>query len=435
MFSLQNHTKQYSFSCYDFKLTAVTGFSGIAYGSRHWQLAKTLEETQGSCKLCHRVIAVIECIPVLGAVAALIERVVFAIWQRCRSTDEQKPQTTPQPPATEEEQPVPEPVVEQVQQQPVQHRPLGQIASLEQAQAKMWKNTEKAIREHAKKDQAYVQEIVPLDDVKPGLPLILLQYSAEAKGTRPSMEDAHFFMETEKDALVGVLDGHGGKMIAEYARDQFQERFFNALQEAKGNVHVAFETLFDSIQNEIREKKEWNDQGSTAVVSYIDKQTHRVYTATLGDSEANIYRVIKGKTQSIPLSCVRDWSSQKDATRASIACQEPSIAQEWPQAENPKFLRFPSLYCGVNVSRSLGDVSYTSLNNSPGVIHKPKITMFRLQSGDTFVLACDGVKDYMTEGNIITALSAESDNPAETLVQKTLPASSDNITAVVVKVM
>lgn len=75
--SLENHNKQYHLNAKEGALTAFT-LSGAPYAKRHWQLAKG-EST--SRKWGHRIIAVIEAIPILGGIAALIDRISFTIKQ------------------------------------------------------------------------------------------------------------------------------------------------------------------------------------------------------------------------------------------------------------------------------------------------------------------------------------------------------------------
>lgn len=306
---------------------------------------------------------------------------------------------------------------------------------------KMWKNSNKAIEEHKKKDPS--SAYASLTDALPPLESFLIQknlhplkffYSAsEAQGPREFMEDAHFFKELEEGAIIGVLDGHGGGEVARYAKELFLEYFPLTLITVKGNIHQAFEILIDEIHKKIATKNEWSQIGSTAVLCFINKYTHQIYTATLGDSEANIYRKNKqGCFQSIPLSCVRDWSSAKDAKRAAIALERPYIASLWPKTSNPKCLRYPSPYFGINVSRSLGDVALTGSFEKPAVIHKPKITINQLQTGDILILGCDGLKDYVLENEIIDQLNQKktSENLAEQLVNYAINAkySLDNVT-------
>lgn len=261
---------------------------------------------------------------------------------------------------------------------------------------KMWRTGCKALVEHQKISSVYARVTQSLFlDRKESTPLKLTHTFADDIGPRPTMEDAHFFQEIEQGTIVGVFDGHGGKEVSKYASEQFRARFAEVLKAHKGNAYQAFHTLIDKIHKEVARKSQWNHMGSTAVISFIDKETHQIITATLGDSEANIYR----SGESIPLSAVRDWTSKKDKQRLINA--HGKHAENWFKryGDNPKHIRSHLQY-GVNVSRAIGDVDETGTWANPLVIHKPKITVNKLQKGDIVVLACDGLKDYVPEQEI-----------------------------------
>lgn len=277
----------------------------------------------------------------------------------------------------------------------------------EQAKEKMIRNAGKAIREHrhlaGPLDRAYVsipKKAIPSKEIldrKETTPLKLSYTFADHIGPREAMEDAHFFKEIEQGILLGVFDGHGGKEVADYASQEFQKRFSPILKRQNGDVFRSFEVLIHEIHQEVAQKPEWNEIGSTAVVSFIDNQTHQIITATLGDSEANLYR----NNKSIPLSLVRDWTSRKDAIRLETAMnyKRGSIHAAIQRGVSPKSIRWNGDL--VNVSRAIGDVDCTGTLEKPGVIHKPTITINKLQKGDIVILSCDGVKDYTEENEIV----------------------------------
>mgnify|MGYP000707546414 CR=1 FL=1 len=68
----------YRLTCEDLRHSFLGGLSGLPYGMRHADLAWQCPESSGARKI-HLAIAYIEFIPVLGALAALIERVVFVV--------------------------------------------------------------------------------------------------------------------------------------------------------------------------------------------------------------------------------------------------------------------------------------------------------------------------------------------------------------------
>lgn len=333
----------------------------------------------------------------------------------------------------------------------------------EMAFKKMWKNSTKAFKEHLKNLDNRVsylpidKALPPLDSLKQTTQTEPLQFEcsvAEAQGCRSTMEDAHLFKETDNGILTAICDGHGGSEIAKFATEYLEKNFIETLQNNQGNVHTSFEIIFNAMDKEVKENKKWEIAGSTIVVSYIDKNTNLVYTATLGDSEANIYRKDNDSFWSIPLSCVRDWASPKDAIRAGHVLNNSDIATKWPEEKNPKILRMGQFnrYCsGINVARSIGDygiegiiplyVKESPLKDTPNlkaISSKPKITINKLLKGDVLVLACDGVKDFTSEEDLINILSNpdQHSNTAQKIVDFAIKTkySTDNASALVIRI-
>lgn len=273
-------------------------------------------------------------------------------------------------------------------------------------------------------------------------PIALMPVAEAAQGKRPKMEDAYFFVEIEQGFLTGVLDGHGGSEVAKYASKRLQKLFSKVLRRANGDVYKAFRWLIDGIQKEIFSIEAWSEQGSTAVICFIDKELHLIYTATLGDSEAKVYRIqAEGTMSVIPLSCVRNWSSKTDAKRASLALGQPGIATDWPTIENSKEIYFPLYYAnmGLNVSRAFGDKFLSMWKGKPGVIHKPKITVHLIKPGDQLILACDGFWDFVSEykaANVMAQFFNQPETIANKLVSFALDMghSTDNVTVLSVSV-
>lgn len=398
--SLFNHTNKYNLSISDCLLSVATGLSGAPYAIRHYQQSNKT----GESKLGHRIICGLEFIPIVGGIIALIECIIVYITQKA----------------------------------PLIITP------------KTLKNTRKAIEEHQLKDKVYatLEEALPSEEEltkKEKKPLQFSHAISENIGYRTKMEDARFYTENKQDLLTGIFDGHGGPEVSNYANEEFKNRFSQTLEEENGDVRKAFVNLIDKIHYEVAKKKEWNDIGSTAVICFIDQKTHLIYTATLGDSEANIYRKVGTEMKSIPLSCVRDWSSKKDALRMSKAFGLPWIASQWP-TEEPKGLR-SRIFIGVNVSRAIGDISETGKKEKPIVIHKPKITVNKLKSKDILVLACDGLKDFLTPESKIVAIINQileagskslagsiSTNLVYAALRNMKKGSSDNVTVVAIEV-
>lgn len=405
--SLDLHKSGYNLSLADLLTSVRTKFSGEPYAKRHRELARHNPH--------HKVIANLQEIPYLGCLLAIFERLSMVEMNGVFHRLELAPS-----------------LQERVEIQNLHWTPRS--LSVDQAMQKMWKNTHKAILEHNKKEDVYIKDIFSIQVIAnaPLEPLTATYNAAIAQGIRPSMEDAHLIMETPQAVMGAVFDGHGGDEVAKYACFRFQERFFSSLEENEGHIYQSFERLIHEIQEDIAQHREWDTVGSTALICYIDKETHLIYTATLGDSEANIYRKVdSGRLQSIPLSCVRDWSSKKDAHRVALVKQDICIDMDWVDNPQPKLLRYPGGNTGLNVSRSFGDMQY-----HPVVSHKPKITVNQLKPGDLLILACDGLKDYVSEKEIIEQLIEHKQDltVSEQLVRYALydKRSTDNITVVAI---
>jgi serine/threonine protein phosphatase PrpC len=294
--------------------------------------------------------------------------------------------------------------------------------SVKECMQKMLRNSEKAIREHPRKNSADMLFFPSIEELESHLPKGVLYCShvaAAEMGIRSSMEDTHFYMDVELEGiLAGVLDGHGGKEVAEYASKRFQEEFFQILQETDRNVHQTFELIIDKIQKEIEKHTQWNFTGSTAVVSFIDRRRHLIYTATLGDSEA-FFCV---GNESIPFSCVRDWSSQKDGKRVA-----QSIGKLQPAKEGEKSRYFIPGIGSTNVSRAFGDLSFRGTEKRPGIIHKAKITVNLLKEEGVLILGCDGFWDFVTQQELVGLIQIGSfEELAKKLVKYAIDKKSDD---------
>lgn len=255
----------------------------------------------------------------------------------------------------------------------------------------------------------------------------------EAQGQRKSMEDAHFCLPIKGGTLVGVLDGHGGKQVAEFVSKRFPAVFSQILDQSRGIVHEAFEDTFSYIQSEIIQRRDFDFIGSTAVICYLEKKTNYIYTATIGDSEANIYRRVGGIFKSIPLSCVRDWSSKRDKMRAALVVK--GIENHWQRAGHTHKDRRVN---HINVSRAFGDYSINASHPVDLVTAKPKLTVCRMRPEDRLVLACDGLKDSVKENKIVeyieNTIKYPSNEICKGLVDLALESSKDNVTVVALKI-
>lgn len=313
---------------------------------------------------------------------------------------------------------------------------------------KMAKNLKKAITEHKAEpnDPSVLESYEKLKYacvIRQASPLTYSYEVAEHQKRNPSpaglkrkMEDFYFYKEIAEGILLGIFDGHGGHEVADFSCQAIQNNFSANLIASNGNVYQAFETLFYETNVAVCKNNTWDTIGSTGVVSFIDVKTNLIYTATLGDSEATIYRKTPTSYQSIPLSCTRNWSSRKDAQRAAIALNKPEIVKMWPTTDKPRSLRYPCPAFGVLVSRSFGDQCWKPTAAPSAISCKPKITVCNLEPGDIVNVASDGFINFVSEQETIEHLTPPvvSYKKAQKLVRFALEekASTDDVTVMLV---
>lgn len=75
------------------------------------------------------------------------------------------------------------------------------------------------------------------------------------QGWRSGMEDTHICQSVEIEGsygqLFGVFDGHGGKEVAEYAKDMFKKEFIKNEQFKAGDYKKALEETFMKIDEDL----------------------------------------------------------------------------------------------------------------------------------------------------------------------------------------
>lgn len=230
-----------------------------------------------------------------------------------------------------------------------------------------------------------------------------------------------FSTETEDYALAGIFDSHGrldGERAIDYATTNFSKIFDENLEKGH-SIPICLKQTIAYLDKKIKEIH--SGYGCSALISYIEKATGLVYTATLGDHEANIYREFNKEIKSIPLSQTRTWKHQKECQRGKrwiyehgfrpktwVYEREYRKGEKWKRIyqnaistntfDHPKIISeyFKDL---TPFSRGMGSMLADHLVSS-----RPKITVQRLKKGDTLVLASNGFKKANREDDIIGVL-------------------------------
>ena len=409
--SLLNHPKQYSLDTREKLLFPIKS----SYAKRHWELSKVDEAHW----LGHKIIAIIEYIPIIGALASLIERITVLVLQKLYKVEDPKKSKNPK----------------------LDQPKKDDLITADQFEHKYIKNLTKALKDHQYKTSDFPEDFLKIDHAnQPKLDFTIFEHEdlgkKSVKGKKSFMEDAHFYQKIDQGILFGLFDGHQDtKKVSGLAVEMFKENFSNILAQNPNNIRSAFQTMIGQIHQKTIDDK--LDGGSTACICLIDK-TNIIYTATLADTEAKVYRKIENKIYEIPLSCIRNWKYPKEAKRAAEATNMPEYAEEWPKAKDAKTLRFPNPAFGLNVSRTIGDNYVKTDDNKTALIQKAKITAFQLRPGDRVLFATDGYFDFVknqTTNEVIAPSFVDANvNFAETACQLALSKQSakngDNVTVV-----
>jgi serine/threonine protein phosphatase PrpC len=442
-YTLNTHPKGYALSCPETSLSICT-FTSIPYAHRHWELS--INDSKHS--LTHRGIAIIESIPVLGAIAGTVEQLYAS---KHRTIEDPLPIELP---PRIRDQPIVEcqsdesSISEDEFLEGLMERfcdPLiptwkRRRLPLEVAHQKMRTNIIKALQEHEAIEPSgpYIslRDLLIMESHTPTSPLALRCEIFETQGSRQTMEDTYINLEDENYALLAVLDGHGGKDAALYAKILIEKNFMPIFKKA-AHIHQAFEELIDRTQEKVLEHEALDLQGTTLVISFLDKKNHHIYTATVGDSEANIYRKDSNEElKSIPLSCLRSWNHPKEERRITPLIERYPESSRLDKTPSDKYRYWHNKY-SINLSRSIGDRKIScGQDEGPVITHKPKITSHRIKPGDILILACDGLKDFVTEKEIINLLNLSKKATSKKIGTFALKCkkSTDNITIILVRV-
>ena len=92
--------------------------------------------------------------------------------------------------------------------------------------------------------------------------------------------------------------------------------------------------------------------------------------------------------------------------------------------------------CNINISRAIGDAdAVVGAQKMRALSCEPEITVNILEQGDVVVLACDGLKDYVKEKEMVTLVAEKVDDLAKHIVETALKSTKDNVTVIALKVV
>jgi serine/threonine protein phosphatase PrpC len=312
-------------------------------------------------------------------------------------------------------------------------------------------NTEKRMRENRDRaawdhgiDPGKLPESAPK---RPTHPLNLLLDTSSNLGPRESNDDEHVVFETDYGPFFAICDGHGdvlkerlrknepqpGRVFAQIVAKSIKEDLPGIMKENL-DVKVAFEIWAHQIHEKL--PKDVN-AGSTVVVGFFDKITHKLYVANIGDSEAVVFREDDTLLYPYPMTPKNNWETPVNEDRVK-ALYKPEDFLEFKKL-SAKYRRFP-LKSGVNISNTLGDHTKT-IDGKTALTHTPDCTVLQLKAGDLVLLGCDGLFDYVDTDEMIDKLLQKHWNDldvnlAELIAQYALKekGSKDNVTVMTLRV-
>jgi serine/threonine protein phosphatase PrpC len=261
-------------------------------------------------------------------------------------------------------------------------------------------------------------------------------FSHSLQGKRDSNEDCHVHIinltgenkELNPINFIGVFDGHGGKAVSKYLKENLPQFFVNKFkQEIYSKPETAskyFNKVYELVQNKMIKDHPRAVQycGSTACIGIQFKDTDnkdRLWLLNVGDS-----RAIKCNKLNIAEQLTQDHKPNSPLEKARIEQLGGEIefdGSDWRIKD-------------LSLSRAFGDLDCT-----PYVTHLPQIYRYKISSADKFIIyACDGLWDVMTNQDVVDFINELLSNKkfkgnyAKLLAEEALnKGSMDNITTVV----
>lgn len=271
----------------------------------------------------------------------------------------------------------------------------------------------------------------------------MITHSISLIGKRDKNEDQHDIIinldNQNKDLkninYFAVYDGHGGKEVSKYLKDNLSNYFtnkFNQYNITDPNTFKKYiEKVFDHLQTKL-ERKFKNisyNIGSTALIIIMFKHNNDIYSyvANIGDCRSVLCR-----NKNIPKQLTKDHKPNQIDEKKRIEKIGGKIyfdGYDWRVGD-------------LSVSRAFGD-----LDSTPFVTHKPEIFNYKIKKTDKFiVLGCDGLWDVMSNEDVtifiqdkinkikITNMTRNSDNNIAFLLanEAIKKGSTDNISIIII---
>ena len=251
------------------------------------------------------------------------------------------------------------------------------------------------------------------------------------QGLRPSNEDEHVIFQNidnfNKDYnpidIIGVFDGHGGKLVSKFAKDNLASYFIKKNNKLFVDSHYTSKYINKAFLAFNKELKKAHPRasyhsGSTCCLGIICK-----------DSKGYILWVINAGDSRMVLHNKEDKAVQLSFDH------KPNEKNERKRIESIDGGKEKIYYDGcdwrvdtLSLSRALGD-----LDVAPYVSNLPHVYRYRINKDDkNIIVACDGVWDVMKNQKVVDLLKNKQKNPAKYIANQALKeGSTDNVTVIV----
>ena len=260
-------------------------------------------------------------------------------------------------------------------------------------------------------------------------------YSHSLQGKRDSNEDQHVHIlnldgsnkQLNPINFFAVFDGHGGKAVSKFLKDNlpplFVNKFPKKIYNKQSSASKYFIKIFDLLQNKMKEDHPRAVQycGSTCcvVIQYKDSSDkNKIWVLNIGDS-----RAVKCNKNNIAEQLSQDHKPNNPEEKKRIESLGGKIqfdGCDWRIKD-------------LSLSRAFGDIECT-----PYVTHLPQIYNYKVSSSDKFmIIACDGLWDVVSNQDATDfvnqlLITNNKVNYAKELAQYALTKGSlDNVTVMI----
>ena len=263
----------------------------------------------------------------------------------------------------------------------------------------------------------------------------MIIYSHSLQGKRESNEDQHVTLlnldNIDKNLnsinFFGVFDGHGGKIVSKYLKDNLPKHFlvkFNKnIIDKKKKMKSYINQIYDLLQNDLKinHPRAVIRCGSTCCIGihYKDiNNKNKLWIINLGDS-----RVVKCNKHNKAEELTIDHKPNNPIEKKRIESLGGKIVYDG----------FDWRINDLSLSRAFGDVDC-----EPYVIHTPDIFSYKISLKDKFIVcACDGLWDVVNNQQVVDFINKliknnDKCNYAKKLAEYAIEKGSlDNVTIII----